>query len=223
MKPSLTGSPEVIPPEFSLISSNSLFSNIAEGGYATTGTAAVSANFGLVGLSTSATSATGENYGIYASASNGTTNYAGYFDGDVTVTGTFTNPSDISLKSDVNDLNGALTILNKLHPVSYYYNRKDNTYIKLPENLQYGFIAQELEKVLPELVKIQVHPVNTIGNTGVINSSLPDKITYKGINYIGMIPLLTKGLQEQQQEINMLMLEIKKLKTEIQELKKVSE
>jgi hypothetical protein len=199
--------------------SNSIFSNIAVGGYATNGTANAGANYALVGLSTSATSSSGSNYGIYATASNGTTNYAGYFDGDVTVTGTFTNPSDLTLKSDVNELSGALTILNKLHPVSYFYNRKDNSYIRLPENLQYGFIAQELEKVLPELVKVQNHPVKTLDFSN-LNSNLPDKVTYKGINYIGMIPLLTKGIQEQQQEINSLKQEIEKLRTEIEKLKK---
>lgn len=123
----------------------------------------------------------------------------------------------------MNDLNGALTILDKFHPVSYFYNRKDNSYIKLPENLQYGFIAQELEKVLPELVKVQMHPVKTVGSFGGINTSLPDIITYKGINYIGMIPLLTKGIQEQQLKIDLLKLEIEKLKTEVEKLKKGSE
>jgi trimeric autotransporter adhesin len=204
---------------FNGMAANSLYSNIAVGAYAQNGTASASANFGIVGLSTSTTSSSGTNYGIYTSASNGTTNYAGYFDGDVTVTGTFTNPSDLSLKSDVNNLNGALTILNRLHPVSYFYNRKDNSYIKLPENLQYGFIAQELEKVLPELVKVQKHPVKTVNNANS-NSSLPDEVTYKGINYIGMIPLLTKGIQEQQLEIEMLKKEIELLKAEVAKLKK---
>jgi hypothetical protein len=199
--------------------SNSLYSNIAVGGYATGGTANVDVNYALVGLANSGTSATGTNYGIYTTAANGTNNYAGYFDGDVTVTGTFTNPSDIGLKSDVNDLNGALTILNKLHPVSYFYDKKENKYIKLPENLQYGFIAQELEKVIPDLVKVQVHPVRTVNPDIAENAAMPDKITYKGINYIGLIPLLTKGIQEQQTEIDQLKVEIEILKAEIRKLK----
>jgi trimeric autotransporter adhesin len=200
--------------------SNSIYANIAVGAYATNGTASAMANYGFLGNANSATSSSGTNYGIFATASNGNTNYAGYFDGDVTVTGTFTNPSDLSLKSDVKDLNGALTILNNLHPVSYFYNKEDNKYMKLPDNLQYGFIAQELEKVLPDLVKIQKHPVKTMGGKfGEIDSKLPNEITYKGINYIGLIPVLTKGIQEQQQEINSLKLEIAKLRTEVEKLK----
>ncbi len=48
------------------------------------------ANVENTGVYASAAGADATNYGVYASASGGTTNYAGYFDGDVHVTGTLT-------------------------------------------------------------------------------------------------------------------------------------
>jgi hypothetical protein len=46
-------------------------------------------NFGVVGDA----SGTGTNYGVYGGAAGGATNWAGYFDGDVRITGTVVNPA----------------------------------------------------------------------------------------------------------------------------------
>jgi hypothetical protein len=61
--------------------------------------------------------------------------------------------------------------------------------------VHYGFIAQEVEKIFPEFV-------------------VTDGKKNKMIGYSGFIPILTKGIQEQQQQIE-------ELKNEIAELKKL--
>lgn len=54
-------------------------------------------------------------------------------------------PSDIRLKKDVKDITNGLEIINKLRPVSFKWKKNNNESI--------GFIAQEIEEVLPEFVR----------------------------------------------------------------------
>ena len=56
-----------------------------------------------------------------------------------------TIPSDIRLKKDVKDITNGLEIINKLRPVSFKWKKNNNESI--------GFIAQEIEEVLPEFVR----------------------------------------------------------------------
>jgi Chaperone of endosialidase/Lower baseplate protein N-terminal domain len=61
---------------------------------------------------------------------------------------TSTNPSDSRLKDDITDLQYGLNEILKLRPVTY--NWKDD---KINQGKQFGFIAQEVQVVMPELVK----------------------------------------------------------------------
>ncbi|MBK5285900.1 MAG: tail fiber domain-containing protein [Bacteroidia bacterium] len=97
------------------------------------------------------------NYGIYAAASNGSINWAGYFSGDVHVNGTFTS-SDRKLKNDIRPLSGALGIIQQLKPSVYTFKTNEYKQMNLPEGLQYGLIADEVQKVIPGAVKTAVQP-----------------------------------------------------------------
>jgi hypothetical protein len=61
---------------------------------------------------------------------------------------TSTNPSDARLKTDVQDLNWGLSQVLALRPVSYAW--KNN---QINQGTQYGFIAQEVQTVMPDLVR----------------------------------------------------------------------
>jgi hypothetical protein len=63
--------------------------------------------------------------------------------------------------------------------------------MNLPQGEQMGFTAQDMEKVFPQLVK-------TIVDKEEDNEKVAE---YKGINYIGLIPLLTKAIQDQQMKV----------------------
>lgn len=91
--------------------------------------------------------------------------------------------SDIRLKENINSVVSALPTIDKLNPVTYNWNStaKELNNMKT-DNLEYGLIAQELEEVLPELV----HPLYS---------------NYKAIDYIKLIPLLIKGIQELNKKI----------------------
>ena len=107
----------------------------------------------------------------------------------------FVTTSDSRLKRNIAPLKEAGVVLNVLNPVSYQKRKslEDSDY----NEVEYGFIAQELQKVLPDLVKSRTD--------GILQ-----------VNYTAMIPFLTKALQEQHAEI----VELRGLIQQLMELKK---
>tara|TARA_B110001450_G_scaffold10135_1_gene10011 strand:+ start:5954 stop:6697 length:744 start_codon:yes stop_codon:yes gene_type:complete len=76
--------------------------------------------------------------------------------GDITAFST-TIPSDIRLKKDVKEITNGLEIINKLRPVSFKWKKNNKESI--------GFIAQEIELILPHFVKdtkLDGIPIKTI-------------------------------------------------------------
>jgi hypothetical protein len=61
---------------------------------------------------------------------------------------TNTNPSDVSLKNTINPLNYGLVEIMKLKPKTFYYNSDVEK-----KSLKYGFIAQEVQDIMPDLVR----------------------------------------------------------------------
>jgi hypothetical protein len=61
---------------------------------------------------------------------------------------TSTNPSDERLKTNIEDLSWGLSDILALRPVSYKWKTD-----KIDQGTQYGFIAQEVQSVMPELVR----------------------------------------------------------------------
>jgi fibronectin-binding autotransporter adhesin len=95
--------------------------------------------------------------------------------------------SDIRLKQDVTEMTNALDALKQLRPVSFKFN--DLYHQETGDNWDYGvhfgFIAQEVEQILPELVSTDYG----IGE-------------YKGINYQSFFGLIAAGVQELDQKIS---------------------
>ena len=97
---------------------------------------------------------------------------------DITAFST-TNSSDKRLKKDIKELSYDNEIL-KLNPVSFKWNDKNKS-----NSSNVGFIAQEIEELLPILVK-----------------DGPDN--YKTVNYTGLIPYLVKHIQNLEERIKIL-------------------
>lgn len=81
--------------------------------------------------------------------------------------------------------------------------------MNLPEGEQFGFLAQDLEEVFPNLVHKQKHIENP-------TEKKEDIITkeYNSVDYMSLIPVLTKALQEQQVMIEELKKEVEELKSQ---------
>jgi hypothetical protein len=102
------------------------------------------------------------------------------------------NTSDAREKTDVNDIAYGLNALMQLHPVSFRW--KDN-----PEKgVKLGLIAQELDKVIPEVVVKPEDPAYDETGKNVNEGSL------YGVYYSDLIPVLIKSIQEQQNTIEQL-------------------
>lgn len=102
--------------------------------------------------------------------------------GNLTYTGALTHASDARYKTDVQPLDGALQTIENLHGVTYNYNQKAFPQMNFPATRQVGFIAQEVQSVLPQLVS-------------------KDKEGYLSVDYVQVVPVLVEAIKEQQKEI----------------------
>ena len=110
--------------------------------------------------------------------------------GEVSATA-FTTTSDMRLKTDVTTLSNALETVSQIRPVFYNWNNGQSTLN--PGHKELGFLAQELEAVLPNVV-----------------STTSDDLIFEGgkkaVAYDRLVALLIGAVQE--------------LKAEVEELKK---
>ena len=161
-----------------------------------------------------------QSYGLWAGTGDATS-YAAYFSGDVFTSGDYLG-SDEKLKQNIKDFSGAMDIINRLHPKQYEYSRHDNyKLMNLPQGTHFGLIAQDVEKLLPGLVK-ETKFFTAKSNPGRTEElkNLPD-IEFKALNYTELIPLIIKGMQEQQQAISNLQQENEAFRQQINELKQI--
>jgi hypothetical protein len=175
---------------------------------------------GITALYADATSGASIAYGVEAYADNATNayavfgsspGYAGYFDGNVAITGTCSpcTISDEKTKKNVRDLEGSLDKVMALRPKSYEM-RADEFAGKanLGEGRQYGLIAQELETIFPEVVHAVAMPqhVTPVERKQGVKKNV---LRLKGVNYSALIPVLIKAIQEQQTELEALKARVK--------------
>ncbi len=57
-----------------------------------------------------------------------------------------------NLKKNVRPLKNSLGYIEKLQPFAFEYDKEKLGNLKLPSGLQYGFIAEDVRQVLPDIV-----------------------------------------------------------------------
>ena len=100
------------------------------------------------------------------------------YDGSATLSGDLTINSDMRLKSNIISLSGALAKLLEIDGKTY--TMKSNE-----KDAKIGLLAQDVQKVLPELVK-----------------EADDREGTLSVNYQGLIPVLINAIKEQQEQID---------------------
>lgn len=117
-----------------------------------------------------------------------------YDDGSMWIAGNLTQNSDLNLKTDIRPLNADFSVLQALQPVRYRFKADKK------QQLQFGFIAQEVEQYFPHLV--------STGNKGL-----------KSLNYIGLLPVLWQYTQQLEQTVESQAAEIDRLQSEVERMK----
>ncbi len=114
------------------------------------------------------------------------------FNGDATLAGNLSINSDARLKANIISLGSTITKLLQIDGKSYTMKNDENKKQKI------GLLAQDIEKVFPELVS---------ESNGI-----------KSVNYQGLVPVLINALKEQQNEIETYRNEVSELKEMVQAL-----
>lgn len=99
--------------------------------------------------------------------------------GNMVITGTLTENSDIRLKENISPLKNVLNKIDNIQPITYYFKDKKSH----PSTHQIGFNAQEIEREFPELVN-------------------KNEKEYLSVSYSKMSAVAIQAIKEQQQTIN---------------------
>jgi hypothetical protein len=108
-----------------------------------------------------------------------------HVNGTITATAPLNMVSDVRYKKNIRPLKKAVNAVMQLKGVSYQLREDEFPEMNFPSTTQMGFIAQEVENVLPAIVTT-------------------DKTGHKSISYTSVIPLLVEAIKEQQQQIESL-------------------
>jgi len=113
--------------------------------------------------------------------------------GDVSVSGSIMDMSDARLKVNISSIVHAMDLINALDGKSYIFDKASFPNSSLPDGKQFGLLAQDVEKVMAELVK---------DNYRSIEDATGKEESYKALDYQGLIPVLVNALKEQDEKIS---------------------
>ena len=129
-------------------------------------------------------------------------------------TGSAWTISDRKLKKDISDLEiNATETISKIKVKQYYFDTEKYKGINLPSELQWGFIAQDMEEIIPGMIKNSIHPAQY---DPISREKIGEDIEIKAIQYDKLFPLLIKSAQEQQTQIEELKKQIEAQQKQIQ-------
>ena len=99
--------------------------------------------------------------------------------GSVAGVGGYVNWSDARLKKDVKPLENSLQNILSLNGITYNWNKKSNSTINFDDDNHIGLLAQDVEKILPQVV-----------------STTKDEFGTKAIAYSDLVPVLIEAIKE---------------------------
>jgi len=107
--------------------------------------------------------------------------YSYLVNGDMVAAGNVTAYSDPRLKTDITPIHSALSIVEQLNGVKFKW--VENSIIGHPGEYDYGVLADQVQKVLPELVSDSMHEA-------------PEGDRYKTVAYDKFAPILIEAIKE---------------------------
>ena len=114
--------------------------------------------------------------------------------GDINYTGTITDVSDRRLKENITDLTDSLSKVSQLQGKLYTLIAERGSE---EDTTEYGFIAQDVQNVFPEAVKVvQKYAVDENGQP------TEEEINYLGVSYIQLIAPIVEAIKELKAELD---------------------
>lgn len=114
--------------------------------------------------------------------------------GDI-IANSIAGSSDLRYKTNVRSITSPLEKVKSLRGVYFNWDQKSFPSKDFSDKTELGFIAQEVEKVLPEVVS---------------KDNSPEE--YRSVKYDKVVALLVEAIKEQQKQIDSLKTQVKKLK-----------
>ncbi|CAG5086163.1 tail fiber domain-containing protein [Parvicella tangerina] len=148
------------------------------------------------------------------SASN---NRFGVYDEDNTVALGYFTISDSRLKKEITPMTSSIDKVMLLNPVTYRLNNDEFPSFGTSNELQYGFLTQEVGQIFPDMVA--ENSILDPNHSSELRSDWSEAETpYSSMNYQALIAVLTKAMQEQQLMIEKQEEKIAELELIIQEI-----
>jgi hypothetical protein len=139
-------------------------------------------------------------YGLIVDVPDGQTSiYTLLIYGNAWASGGTWSSSDVKFKKNIKTYENALNTIMQFRGVSFDWRVDEYPQQRFSDDKQLGFIAQEVEKVVPDLVK-----------------EGPDG--FKGVEYAKFTPIIVEAIKEQQKQIEELKAENEVLKEKLNEL-----
>ena len=146
--------------------------------------------------------------GVFGRAQD-TIMWAGYYEGNVNINGSlYLNEayvmSDESVKENIGVLEAVgedeQPVVGALEPILYNFTSEAVEQMGAPVGMQAGLSAQQVQQVLPHLVKTRIQPalLDTLGNV------VHEERTVLTVNYVGLIPYLIADNQRLQGRLEQL-------------------
>lgn len=162
--------------------------------------------------------------GVRGSRFNGggpNTGWGGEFYDDLGYTGFLGTISDEKTKKNVTSIENATSLIMELNPVTYSYDLEKYPNMGLNTGLEYGFISQQVQSVLPEITKVKTFDTQACVEMKPNATVRNNNEEFIVMDYTRIIPILTKAVQEQQTVISAQQAEIELIKSELNELKAI--
>ncbi len=175
-----------------------------------TGIGSPNDNYGVYGLAIGGNVATG----VWAESAGAPFGFASWTNGTAASSQQGIFLSDQQFKTDVSDMESALETINKLQPKNYYMDTVNYPHMQFATKMQYGFIAQEVELVLPDVIHDNLYPAKYDEDNNIIAPEMPIKL----MNYNAIIPINTLAIKELDREIQNQTLSDQTIKTNVVDL-----
>ncbi|MCB9231678.1 MAG: tail fiber domain-containing protein [Bacteroidia bacterium] len=172
--------------------------------------------------------------GVRGSRYNGggaNTGWGGEFYDDLGYTGFLGTISDARTKKNIQPMQAALSMITQLRPVTYNYDTEKYPYLGLSTTEEFGFIAQEVQQVLPTVTRTKTLDTEACKEAGPNQIHQNKNQEFLVMDYVRLVPILTQGIKEQQVQIQelqqkadqaeALQTEVNQLRSELEELRKV--